>query len=182
MENHHENTPIKDIYNSGIKPGDIVRLIPNPDASDPIKWLAIRIKFFLTGPDNPDSERARLQIHHALTEKGLIRLSIDNSGVHPISKQLQNVIEDADVVIADLTDQDPNVLIEIGLAYGLNKPILIIQNFRDGRPNVPFSIGDFLTLYYTESTLDILEVSENFTDLIIKWIKNALKDRVYSGD
>jgi hypothetical protein len=66
------------------------------------------------------------QIKTVLRGKGIEpRLSRDLAGF-PI-QQIQSAIGGADVVIADVTGKDPNVFFELGMALGLNKPVLLLS-------------------------------------------------------
>ena len=73
---------------------------------------------------------------------------------------------DADVVIADLTDQNPNVFYEVGVTHAVGQNLLpIIQ----GRSRIPFDLHDEATIRYADSEdglrklqEDILEIMRNY--------------------
>ena len=48
----------------------------------------------------------------------------------PLSDQILAAIRRAEFVVADLTDANPNVLFEVGLAQGLSKPVLLLSQGR----------------------------------------------------
>jgi len=62
-----------------------------------------------------------------------------------IIKAILDNLNKADVVIADLTDQNPNVFYELGVRHALrDSTILIAQNIRD----IPFDLRQYATISY----------------------------------
>jgi hypothetical protein len=62
-------------------------------------------------------------------------------------------IQEATLIIADITGRNPNVFLELGLAFGLEKKfILITQRISD----LPFDIKTFNTIEYSPDNLDDL--------------------------
>jgi molecular chaperone HtpG len=49
--------------------------------------------------------------------------------------------------IADITEANPNVLVELGLMIGAGKPVIILRNNEDTTP-VPFDLNPYLQLQY----------------------------------
>lgn len=67
-----------------------------------------------------------------------------------IIDQIHDEIEKADLVIADVSDRNPNVMYELGFAQSLKKPILpIIQKGE----SIPFDIASIRTLIYDRNRL-----------------------------
>ncbi|PRB72509.1 hypothetical protein [Arthrobacter sp. MYb213] len=54
-------------------------------------------------------------------------------------------IDKADLIIADLTDQNPNVFYELAIAHGWEKPVIHI--IESGQP-IPFDVADLRTIPY----------------------------------
>jgi hypothetical protein len=54
-------------------------------------------------------------------------------------------LRDADVVVADLTDSSPSVLIELGVRIGLNRPIIFVTA---DTARIPFDIAGMYVLVY----------------------------------
>jgi hypothetical protein len=62
-------------------------------------------------------------------------------------------IQEATLIIADITGRNPNVFLELGLSFGLEKKfILITQNIND----LPFDVRTFNAIEYNPSNLDDL--------------------------
>ncbi|MFO0835866.1 MAG: nucleoside 2-deoxyribosyltransferase [Phycisphaerales bacterium] len=68
-----------------------------------------------------------------------------------ITDQIIRCIRDADVVIADLTGSNPNVMYELGYAHALNKPSIILnQTVKDS----PFDVKDMRQIVYDRGRLN----------------------------
>lgn len=59
-------------------------------------------------------------------------------------------INDASIIIADITMDNPNVFYELGYAHALNKPTILLAD-KDKREKLPFDISGFRTIFYTNS-------------------------------
>lgn len=67
-----------------------------------------------------------------------------------ISDQILEAIREADLVIADLTGNNPNVMYELGYAHALNVPAIIMnQTVHDS----PFDVKDFRQITYERTRL-----------------------------
>src|SRR5262245_55441539 len=75
------------------------------------------------------------EIGDALREQGLEPVWFTEPGV---MDQTQSGIRRAEVVVADLTGSNPNVLFEVGFALGLSKPVLLLSQEPAG--GVPFDL------------------------------------------
>ena len=66
----------------------------------------------------------------------------------PIIEDIWNNIKKARFLIADLTDRNPNVFYELGLAHALNKEVILLtQNIND----VPFDLQHLRYIFYQDS-------------------------------
>ena len=87
---------------------------------------------------------------------------ISVSGV--ILEQIINSIENANVVICDLTFNNPNVFFELGIAYMLKKPtILIAQN----AANIPFDVRHWRIIPYEDNKLGLLDLKEKLEIVLL---------------
>jgi hypothetical protein len=62
-----------------------------------------------------------------------------------ITNQIYKQIEAASLLIADVTGMNPNVSYELGIAHGLNKPVILISQSLDG---LPFDYKAYRTVLY----------------------------------
>ena len=61
-------------------------------------------------------------------------------------ERLESRIETASVVIADLTDKNPNVFLTLGYAWGKNRPTILLM--RDEQDDIPFDTREQRCLTY----------------------------------
>ena len=96
---------------------------------------------------------------------------------HSILQQIYNQIENADILIADLTNQNPNVFYEVGYAHGLKKKVILLtKNIQD----IPFDLKHYPHIIYEDKILNLkkmlkakLEHFEDTNDFYLKkynWI------------
>jgi nucleoside 2-deoxyribosyltransferase len=62
----------------------------------------------------------------------------------------------ADIVIADVTDANPNVMYELGYAQSLRKPTIILAEASSAR-SAPLYLGGYNILTYDANDLQSLE-------------------------
>jgi hypothetical protein len=109
----------------------------------------------------------------AAEEAGFIVTTARKEGSDVIHSTIVNDLLDADLVIADLTEHNPNVLFELGLRMANNQPIAIIKS------------KDTLPIFDVDNMLRVLEYDPNLwvstlkTDVpkLAKHIKGAWDDR-----
>jgi hypothetical protein len=72
-------------------------------------------------------------------------------------------VQEADVIFADVTERNPNVFLEVGLAFGLEKYVVFLsQNPKD----IPFDARTFRTIVYDPN--ELLELNKRIRALIAK--------------
>lgn len=72
----------------------------------------------------------------------------------PVREKISDYIADADMVIADCTGNNPNVLYEVGIAHALGKDVVLIT--QDSMDNVPSDIRLFEFIKYDASPSEFL--------------------------
>jgi len=94
--------------------------------------------------------------------KNTIKIAVEKSGLNyecsraelvigNIFKDILENLNRADLVIADMTDRNPNVFYELGVRHALrHATILITQNIDD----IPFDLQHFATIEYDWKTVD----------------------------
>lgn len=97
--------------------------------------------------------------------KGIIKPAVEESGLgyecersvaerENIVKGILEALNKANVVIADLTDKNPNVFYELGVRHTLtNRTILIAQS----EQHIPFDLRPYPTTFYSKSLTNIEE-------------------------
>lgn len=66
-----------------------------------------------------------------------------------IIKEITQSIQEASVIVADITAESPNVYYEVGYAHALNKPTILLSDKTQER--LPFDVSGFRTLFYEDS-------------------------------
>ena len=65
-----------------------------------------------------------------------------------IMNDILRSIREADYIIADLTEQNPNVYYELGLAHALTKPVILITQ---NTANLPFDLRHQRVIVYSDT-------------------------------
>lgn len=83
----------------------------------------------------------------AIRKAGLnpIRADQDIFGTGKIIDQIWSGINSAKVLIAELTQRNPNVFYELGLAHALKKPVVLVSSNQE---DVPFDLQHIRVIYY----------------------------------
>ncbi|AIF51243.1 hypothetical protein [Pelosinus sp. UFO1] len=127
------------------------------------------------GPNHSDIRRAAdgviqsgiIPILEELNFQADIPHQLSESG--SITKSVINKIIDNDLVIANLTGLNPNVMYELGIRHAARKPIVHIC---DQNTKLPFDIAPERTLFYIDDMLGIQE----FKPELKKYIQAALAE------
>lgn len=92
-------------------------------------------------------------------------------GLNPVIEKIEKAIESASICIAEVSEDNPNVWLELGYSLALDRPTVILCD-KAKRQKLPFDIQHRPIIYYrTDSRSGFEELESN----IIKWIKNELK-------
>ncbi len=107
------------------------------------------LKCLILLPSRPDIFTLRSMLQNVLRAWSVTPIFLDNTPLYgaPIINMADTVrqsIESADMVIADITGSDPNIMYEVGYAHALKKPVLPI--LKDGDVRIPADLSGYL--YY----------------------------------
>ncbi len=97
-------------------------------------------------------------LHRGIRKAGLQPANVWEGVNDRISKRIVSNIFRQDIVVADISDLNPNVMLELGLRLASKKPTVIV--FEQGG-KIPFDIGDVGALPYP-GNLNILEMEAFF--------------------
>jgi hypothetical protein len=112
----------------------------------------------------PFDARFRSTLAPAIQDAGLepYRVDHDPSTVIP-SDDIQAGIRGADACVADITLDNPNVWLEVGLAISANKPILLLAN-GSAREAFPFDVRHrHIVKYATQDITDFVRLRHEIT-------------------
>jgi hypothetical protein len=82
----------------------------------------------------------------------------EKPGPGVIFQDIQREIEQADIVIAEITPANPNVFYELGYAHALGKPTILLAQ-REAK--LPFDIQSFRVVFYNDTIGGKAEVERN---------------------
>lgn len=105
------------------------RIIAEPTSKTNLK-IFVALPFIERNPERATgffNEVINNLIVPAATEVGFKVETANRQGSDIIQSTIINELIDADLVLADLTDHNPNVLFELGFRIALNKPVVIIK-------------------------------------------------------
>lgn len=97
--------------------------------------------------------------HFGYTPEIPHRMSMPGS----INKQIIQKIYDSDLIIANLTNINPNVMYELALRHCFNKPALIIA---EEGTDLPFDINNERTIFYINDAQGILDLKKKLLKAI----------------
>ena len=98
----------------------------------------------------------------AIEEAGFEAYTANIKGSDIIHSTIINELIDADMVVADLTDHNPNVLFELGVRMALDKPVVIIK--AKGTGSV-FDVDNLIRYYEYNPVLWPSTLKEDIPDL-----------------
>ena len=120
-------------------------------------------KCFVVGPigenNTPTRQRSdellKYIIEPVCEKCGFEAIRVDK--IHASDSINQTILENlktSDLVIADLTDHNPNAFYELGYRFALNKPLIQLKHIDD---TIPFDVAGIRTLDYDLSSLSTTE-------------------------
>lgn len=103
---------------------------------------------FIAMPFNPNHKDIEQTIRSACLQANFIPIRGDDIfQPGPIIDQIFSQIQKSDCVIAVLTGTNPNVYYEIGIAFGLGKPVIFLHTEEDVK-NLPFDVKHQRVILY----------------------------------
>jgi hypothetical protein len=85
----------------------------------------------------------------AIERTGLTPVRADDSrfGTGMVMEQIRRGIQEARVLVADLSTRNANVMYEVGLAHGMDRQVVLVSNKADG--SIPFDVNHLRVAEYT---------------------------------
>lgn len=97
-----------------------------------------------------------------------------------ISNQIINRIINDDLVVANLTGNNPNVMYELAIRHAATKPIIHIC---ENGTTLPFDIKDNRTIFYTDDMLGVQELRNGFEKFVkqVDYSKEYKDNPIYNA-
>ncbi|MCI5157660.1 MAG: S1 RNA-binding domain-containing protein [Candidatus Electrothrix sp. AUS1_2] len=104
-------------------------------------------------------------ISSAITEAGMIPIRADDiySAQQQLIERTWKSIQEAEIIIADITGRDPNVMYELGLAHVIWKPVILLATEQSVIPN---DLSQYPPVRYTTEGMGLVQ--------LIRELKKAL--------
>jgi len=107
---------------------------------------------FVSLPFRPGFEVVFQTINNVANRQRLRAYRVDQDHMaEPIAQAIEKKIRESRIIIADLTDNNPNVLNEIGQAQTLGKPLILIS--QESPVNAPFNVRGLRIHKYDQQDL-----------------------------
>ncbi len=115
--------------------------------------------FFLAEAEKPEPNRKRriTAINTALGNKYELKSALDEKGINAFTCKICELIQVCAYGIADITDNNPNVLLELGMMIALGKPtIILLRRDQEMGLNLPSDLNAIEVIPFTEY-IDIID-------------------------
>jgi hypothetical protein len=131
------------------------------------------------GAENTETRKHSDQVLKHLIEDTIERYKQEFTGINviradevaqpgKITRQIMELLINADICIADLTNLNPNVLYELGIRQAMLRPYILVAS---RGTKLPFDLQDYRTIFYDLSDIDSISRAR---DDLRKYIKEAL--------
>ena len=131
----------------------------------------MKLCFVLTPFKEPFNTYYLKIIEPAIKSAGLLAIRGDSLfRPSPIMDDIWKFIQRARVILAELTEKNPNVFYELGLSHSLGKPVILISETID---DVPFDLRSLRVLQYNKDDPDW---GDKLRNAIIQSLKETLEN------
>ena len=112
-------------------------------------------------------------IKHVLEQEGFEVLRADDiQSQRNIMRDIIEMIEKSNLIIADLTSSNPNVYYELGIAHALGKPVIhLVQSPVE---DVPFDLRSYRLITYSTNFAAIDHAKEELAEYARKFLEGKL--------
>ena len=124
---------------------------------------------FIALPQEASSSDLRRVIEETLKENRVTATSSDLVNDPTVLAGVQDRIRDTDFVIADVTGANPNVMIEVGMAIGMGKRILLLSKARS--TELPVGLAAQQVAVYRPDNLSSVRT------YVQLWLRDAMSER-----
>ena len=134
--------------------------------------MAAKPQAFIALPGDARQSGLQSVIEETLDNNGVDAVSIvisDSKAASNIAANIQDLIRKTTFVVADVSGANPNVMLEVGMAMGMGKPILLLSRSR--APELPVDLAAQQVAVYKP---DDLSSVRKYLEL---WLRDAIAER-----
>ena len=98
------------------------------------------------------------EIQHTIQASGATPITVDNI-IHPGGawvNAMTDAIQEADIILADVSRKSSNIFFELGVAFALRKPTMLLLS-TDAAGDIPSEISGYLMITYDPKDLSSLK-------------------------
>ncbi len=141
-----------------------------------------RPRCFLALPYSPNFQRVREAIKRGVQEANFRAISLDEGPVRAgtVREALLGELARADCVVADLTDRNPNVFFELGLAQAMEKGLFLLSQ-RDNAENIPVDFRGFQFLLYEPNSTGLSDLTKRVSVSLRQYRRSPRRARLIPG-
>lgn len=147
----------------------------------------VKKKCFIITPIGEDNSDIRRQIDGVIEEciepvlldEFEVFVSHKISTLGSINNQILTHIFEDELVIANLTELNPNVMYELAFRHAIQKPVIVIKNKTDSY-SLPFDIKDDRTIFYENDIMGTKELKNQLSDFLAEIDYNDVFDNPIS--
>lgn len=153
----------------------------------PVENEQQKTAFFITplGSDSSEIRRATDGLIEAVIRPVLLEHQIDLIPPHQIlnpgniTRQIVSKILSTDLVIANLTGLNANVMYELAIRHAVRKPIIVIAEYGT---KLPFDIAAERTIFYTNDMAGVVMLKSHLSSVVPIALMDENPDNpIYSG-
>jgi hypothetical protein len=108
------------------------------------------LKIFIIIPFKAEFKDIHEAIKQVVVTSGNTFRWVDDVAIDNTSKEIEKTIKNADIIIADVSEANPNVMYELGFAQSMQKPVITICQKGE---SIPFDLNRFPILLYDRKQL-----------------------------
>ncbi len=122
------------------------------------------------GSDESDTRRSAQGVIDSVIKPTLEKLGYDVKVAHEmfqagsITTQVIELLLEADMVVANLTELNPNVMYELAVRHAKRKPVVAIV---EKGTRLPFDLAEERTLFYTNDMLGVFELAPRLEQAVL---------------
>ncbi len=141
-----------------------------------------KLRCFLAIPFTRDFEEVRKAIKTGVERARFEIVAFDEQPVtgSTIRKSLMGVLAQSDCIVADLTNRNPNVHFELGIAQAMGKAVFPLVRI-DAFDQIPFDLRDMQAIAYEPSPAGLLHLSTQITRHLDEFRHSPRKAQFASG-